>query len=152
MNRTPIPTIEVNVVPLEGTATGEIVIDASIHYLGIGVLPDGEMIRCTVRGGSVTQMCGEGPALRRLRATLEAHGDPTCYNVAELGIGLNPNARLTGVMLEDEGVINTVHIGIGTSFTLGGTAVAPSHYDLLLWDPAVAVDGTAILNRGEVTV
>ena len=56
-------------------------------------------------------------------------------------MGLNPNARLTGEMLEDEGVMGTIHIGIGTSHTLGGEIVAPTHYDLLMWEPTIAVDG-----------
>ena len=54
---------------------------------------------------------------------------------------MNPHARLTGEMLEDEGVIGTIHIGIGTSHTLGGEVVAPTHYDLLMWEPTIWVDG-----------
>ena len=55
-------------------------------------------------------------------------------------LGLNPNARLTGEMLEDEGVMGTIHIGIGTSHTLGGEIVAPTHYDLIMWEPTIRVD------------
>ncbi len=59
--------------------------------------------------------------------------DPNVYNIAEIGVGLNPNCRMCGIMLEDEGVISTCHIGIGTSITLGGTVKAAVHYDLLMW-------------------
>ena len=79
---------------------------------------------------------------------LDSHADRNCFNVAELGVGLNPNARLTGLMLDDEGVMGTIHIGIGTSHTLGGNVVAPTHYDLLMWDPTIAVDGKAV-QRGK---
>jgi leucyl aminopeptidase (aminopeptidase T) len=145
----PVPDIEVNVVPVEGTAHGTMIFDASVPYLGIGVLT--EPITCEVLAGFITRMTG-GPVADRLNDKLRSFNDRNCYNVAELGIGLNPNARLTGVMLEDEGVIGTIHIGIGTSFTLGGSIVAPMHYDLLMWDPTIVVDGRVIQRGKEILV
>ena len=143
----PVPTIEVNVVPAEGTANGVIVADCSVPYLEIGLLE--EPITCTVRSGSVVDTRGARQATV-LRQDWASHGDPSCYNVAELGIGLNPNAVPTGTMLEDEGILGTVHFGIGTSYTLGGTVVAPTHYDLLVWHPTIEVDGKAILRKVDV--
>lgn len=143
----PVPTIEVNVVPLEGTANGVIVADCSMPYLGVGVLE--EPITCKVVDGFIVDVQG-GWQARRVAEMWESLNDPNCYNVAELGIGLNPNARPTGVMLEDEGILGTVHFGIGTSYTLGGTIVAPSHYDFLVWHPTVEVDGRPILKDTEV--
>ena len=134
----PVPDIEVNVVPVTGSAEGTLIFDASVPYLGIGILE--EPITCTVRGGVIVEMTG-GAQADLLREHLESFGDPKCFNVAELGVGLNPNARLTGEMLEDEGVMGTIHIGIGTSHTLGGEIVAPTHYDLLMWKPTITVDG-----------
>ena len=87
-----------------------------------------------------------------MRAALDVHNDRNCFNVAELGIGLNPNARLTGCMLDDEGVLGTIHIGIGTSHTLGGFVVAPTHYDLLMWDPTIEIDGQVVQKGAEVLV
>jgi leucyl aminopeptidase (aminopeptidase T) len=54
-------------------------------------------------------------------------------------------------MLEDEGVLGTIHIGIGTSHTLGGEVMAPTHYDLLMWEPTIVVDG-AVVQRGKEVV
>ena len=143
----PVPDIEVNVVPVTGSATGTIVADASVPYLGIGVLD--EPIVCTAKDGHVTAMRG-GRQAERLRRHLESFDDPSCFNVAELGVGLNPNARLTGDMLEDEGVLGTVHIGLGTSHTLGGEVVAPTHYDVLMWEPTIEVDGRVVQRDREV--
>ncbi len=143
----PVPDIEVNVVPVTGSAEGTLIFDASVPYLGIGVLE--EPIVCTVRGGVIVQMTG-GAQAEFLREHLESFGDPRCFNVAELGVGLNPNARLTGEMLEDEGVMGTIHIGIGTSHTLGGEIVAPMHYDLLMWEPTIAVDGRVVQRDKQV--
>jgi leucyl aminopeptidase (aminopeptidase T) len=143
----PVPDIEVNVVPVTGSAEGLLVADASVPYLGIGILED--PIVCTMENGMITRMEG-GPEADRLRVYLSSFGDPNCFNVAELGVGLNPNARLTGEMLEDEGVLGTIHIGIGTSHTLGGEVVAPTHYDLLMWEPTIEVDGRVIQRNKDV--
>lgn len=143
----PVPDIEVNVVPVTGSAEGTFIADASVPYLGIGVLE--EPIVCAVEDGYITSMEG-GEQARRLREHLEGFEDRNCFNVAELGVGLNPNARLTGEMLEDEGVLGTIHIGIGTSHTLGGEIVAPTHYDLLMWEPTIEVDGRVIQRDREV--
>jgi leucyl aminopeptidase (aminopeptidase T) len=143
----PVPDIEVNVVPVTGSANGHLIADASIPYLGIGILK--EPVVCTMEDGYITKMEG-GPEADRLRAYLSSFGDRNCFNVAELGVGLNPNARLTGEMLEDEGVLGTIHIGIGTSHTLGGEIVAPTHYDLLMWEPTIEVDGRVIQRNKEI--
>ena len=145
----PVPDIEVNVVPVEGTAVGKLVADASIPYLGIGILR--EPIICTVEGGFITAIEG-GEQAEVLEKDLKSHDDHNCYNVAELGVGLNPNARLTGVMLEDEGVLGTIHIGIGTNHTLGGKIVAPIHYDLLMWEPTIEIDGEIVQKSREILV
>jgi leucyl aminopeptidase (aminopeptidase T) len=145
----PVPDIEVNVVPVTGSAQGVLMADASVPYLGIGILD--EPIVCRVESGYIVQMEG-GPQAKALEEHLRSHGDRNCFNVAELGVGLNPNARLTGEMLEDEGVLGTIHIGIGTSHTLGGEIVAPTHYDLLMWDPTIEVDGSAIQRGKEILV
>ena len=53
--------------------------------------------------------------------------------------------EMQGIMLEDEGVFGTVHIGIGTNITLGGRIKAAIHYDLILWHPTVELDGRVVL-------
>ena len=145
----PVPDIEVNVVPVTGSAEGTLIADASVPYLGIGILE--EPIVCAVRDGAIVEITG-GAQADCLREHLESFADPHCFNVAELGVGSNPNARLTGELLEDEGVMGTIHIGIGTSHTLGGEIVAPTHYDLLMWDPTIAMDGRVVQRGRQVLV
>lgn len=139
----PVPNVEANVSPVEGTANGRIVVNASIPYLGIGVLD--EPIYVDVENGFITKIEG-GRQADILRRDLESHNDKNSFNIAELGVGLNPKCKLIGIMLEDEGVLGTAHIGIGTSITLGGVVKAPCHYDLLLWDPKIEVDGKVIID------
>ncbi len=145
----PVPDIEVNVVPVTGTAEGVLIADASIPYIGIGVLD--APVTCQVEDGFIVSIEG-GEQADVIRAALDAHGDRNCFNVAELGIGLNPNASLTGRMLDDEGVIGTIHIGVGTSHTLGGEVIAPTHYDLLMWNPTIEIDGRVVQRGTEILV
>ncbi len=144
-----IPTVEANSSPVEGSANGVIVADASIPYLGIGVLDEPAIFE--VKDGSIVKITG-GRQADIFRKELESYKDPTSFNIAELGVGLNPSCRLCGLMLEDEGVIGTAHIGIGTSVLLGGNVKAPCHYDVLMWMPRIEVDGTVIIDGDKVKV
>lgn len=145
----PVPTVEANVSPLEGTANGVIVADASIPYVGIGLLK--EPVVCKVENGKIVSIEG-GEQAKMLSEDLQAKKDPNVYNVAEMGVGLNPECRFIGFMLEDEGVYGSAHIGIGTSVTLGGTVTAACHYDLIMHRATIEADGEMILKDGELLV
>jgi leucyl aminopeptidase (aminopeptidase T) len=146
---TTVPTIEANVSPLEGSAQGTIVADASIPYIGIGLLR--QPVTATVERGMIVAIQG-GPQADQLAKNLASKQDPQVYNVAELGVGLNPHCRFIGSMLEDEGVDGSVHIGIGTNITLGGHIKAACHYDLIMTGATIVADGRTVLERGEVRV
>lgn len=143
----PIPDIEAPVSLVSGS--GRIVCDASIPYLGIGVLD--EPVELNVEDGQVISITG-GWAADRVRRTWEELADPAVYNLAELGVGMNPECRLTGRMLDDEGVATTCHFGIGTSDTLGGSVKAPCHFDFILHNPTIVVDGLTVMDRGQITL
>lgn len=73
--------------------------------------------------------------------------------VAELGIGTNPQATLVGNILQDEKVKGTCHIAFGdnTSYVPTGHTLSnpsPIHYDAILKSPTVIVDGTVLLSEG----
>jgi leucyl aminopeptidase (aminopeptidase T) len=103
----------------------------------------------TVTDGQLT--AGEGPAGERLLALLREHGDPGT-NLAELGVGTNDRATLTGNVLEDEKILGTVHVAFGASAAIGGTVSVPIHLDCVVLDATLAVDGQAILDAGRLTV
>jgi 2,5-dihydroxypyridine 5,6-dioxygenase len=67
-----------------------------------------------------------------------------------MGIGMNPKCRFVGLMLEDEGVLGSIHIGTGTSITLGGTVKARSHYDLIMSKPTLELDGVILVQEGKL--
>lgn len=145
----PVPTVEANVSPIEGSAQGVIVANASIPYIGIGLLD--EPVKVNVENGMIVSISG-GKQADMLAENLASKNDPLVYNIAEIGVGLNPNCKFIGSMLEDEGVFGSVHIGIGTNITLGGNVKAACHYDLIMTEATIEVDGKVILRNGEVLV
>lgn len=145
----PAPNAEVNVSPIEGTANGTLVADASIPYLGIGLLK--QPIRFTVCNGFITAIEGGDPEqVALLKGAWERQADPNVFNIAEMGIGLNPQCTFRGIMMEDEGVLGSIHIGTGTSLALGGTVKARSHYDLIMAKPTLTLDGHVVVADGVV--
>ena len=73
-------------------------------------------------------------------------------NVAELGIGTNEKAILSGEILEDEKLLGTVHVAFGASAAIGGTVQVPVHLDCLVMKPDVAVDDEPVVRDGALLV
>jgi leucyl aminopeptidase (aminopeptidase T) len=88
-----------------------------------------------------------GPEGAQFIARLRAHGaDGT--NLAELGVGTNDRATLTGNVLEDEKILGTVHVAFGASAGIGGTVAVPIHLDCVVLEPTLHVGGTLVLDGG----
>lgn len=137
------PGIEVNVPPLEGTAEGTLVIDASIATMGL--IP--EPIRLTVERGRVTKFEG-GKQAEQLSQLIAMTKDPRAYALAEIGIGLNPEGSITGNLIEDESTFGTGHIALGNNTAHGGQNPAPIHLDMVFLEPTVELDGKVIVAPG----
>jgi leucyl aminopeptidase (aminopeptidase T) len=78
---------------------------------------------------------------------LVAHGE-LGTNLAELGVGTNDRAQLTGNVLEDEKILGTVHIAFGASAGIGGNVSVPIHLDVVILDATLDIDGTRVLDAG----
>jgi leucyl aminopeptidase (aminopeptidase T) len=121
------------------------VVDGSIATLGIVSEP----VEMTVSAGLLTDASGEmGAKLLELLAV----GGEGGRNVAELGIGTNEKATLTGNVIEDEKLLGTCHIAFGASAAIGGTVQVPVHLDCVVMRPTVAVDGRELVRDGELLV
>jgi leucyl aminopeptidase (aminopeptidase T) len=131
-----LPCGEAFIAPLEGSAAGIYVVDAS--HGGVGQL--NTPIRIAVEAGRAVTISG-GAEAQRLVAVLEAVGDAEAFNVAELGIGCNDAARISGVTLEDEKAIGTCHIALGSNAYFGGTVEVGVHLDGVLRRPSITIDG-----------
>jgi leucyl aminopeptidase (aminopeptidase T) len=141
-----LPAGETFFAPLEGTAQGKIVFEAAMA--GIGKLS--HPIHLVVREGMAVEITG-GPEADKLNELVDAVG-PAGRNIAELGIGTNDNARITGLILEDEKVMGTVHIALGDNKSMGGNVAVPSHLDGLILQPTVYLDGRMIMEAGTLLV
>ncbi len=139
-----LPAGEAYLAPLEGSSQGVILIDGAIANLGL--LKEG--IRLVVKDGFVTEILGHTEA-EKLKALLAPLGK-LAYNIAELGIGTNDKAILTGNVLEDEKAIGTVHIALGDNASMGGTVTAPAHLDGILLRPTLEVNGETIMKDGKL--
>jgi leucyl aminopeptidase (aminopeptidase T) len=138
-----LPCGEGFIAPMEGTAEGTLVVDGSIA--GVGLLETPTSL--TVKGGHLTEATGpDGAALMEL---LTVHG-PDATNVAELGIGTNEEAILTGNILEDEKILGTAHVAFGASAAIGGTIQVPVHLDCVILEPTVEIDGETVVNGGDL--
>lgn len=129
-----LPAGEVCLAPVEGTAHGVAVVDGSMAQFGRVITP----VRIEFKEGRAVHV--SDPALREL---LEAHG-PDAFQLAELGIGTNPRAEVTGNILEDEKAIGTAHVALGANVALGGTVRVPLHLDLVMTRTRIEVDGKPI--------
>jgi len=138
-----LPAGEVFVAPREGSTNGTVVIDGSIASIGKVRSP----VVVTIEDGYVTHIEG-GSEAEKLREMLESVGRKEAYNVAELGIGTNPSARIVGNILEDEKAGKTVHIAFGDNSTIGGKVHAGIHLDGVILDPTIIVDDRIVLENG----
>ena len=90
---------------------------------------------------------GFGPAGDALLGRLRAHGE-LGTNLAELGVGTNERATLTGNVLEDEKILGTVHVAFGASAGIGGTVSVPIHLDCVVVDATLDIGATRVLDAG----
>ncbi|MCL6450715.1 MAG: hypothetical protein K6T75_05385 [Acetobacteraceae bacterium] len=144
-----LPPGTVAVAPREGSARGTVVISGSADPLGLldgpiqgrfegGYLRSADAIRQGARDAS------------RWWEALSAPRDPNMFNLAEFGIGINPRARLGGDLGEDERIAGQVHLGLGNSLALGGEVEASGHYDAMVLNPTVTVDGATVVDGGRL--
>ncbi len=139
------PGLESSIAPVEGTSEGVIIVDVSIPGLGL-VREPVEILVCE---GLAKEIRG-GTDAKRFKDLLESKNDPNIYNIAELGIGMNPNCKPEGSMLLDEGTLGTIHIALGTSAYIGGTVKASGHYDVLVSNPTLELDGVVVVKDGKL--
>ena len=141
-----LPTGESYLAPLEGRSNGVVVVDGSMASVGMVDQP----IRIVVKDGYATEITG-GASAKRLIELLEPHGQDG-RTVAEFGIGTNDKAILTGVILEDEKVMGTIHIAFGDNKSMGGSVRVASHLDGLITQPTVWFDDQMVMEGGRLLV
>jgi aminopeptidase len=139
-----LPSGEGYIAPVEDGADGEFFVDGSI--VGIGLLPAPVIMR--IEKGRLVDI--EGSLAEKVWKAIP--NNVFSRTIGELGIGTNPMARITGVILEDEKVYGSVHIAFGTNITFGGKIKAPSHIDCVTVKPTVYLDDTPVVVNGNLII
>ena len=138
-----LPCGEAFISPADGQGT--LVIDGSLAGIGLVEQP----VELVVEGGHLTSARGgQGMAFLEL---LTRHGEDAT-TIAELGIGTNEKAILTGEILEDEKIGGTCHVAFGASAGIGGTVQVPVHLDCIVMKPTVELDGEAIVRDADLLI
>jgi len=142
-----LPAGEAYIAPLEGTAQGQLVVPA-------GWYPElRENMTLYFRDGLVYALEGGGAVGENFLELLKLGDDREPYrprrNLAELGIGTNPNASQPDNVLEAEKIRGTVHLAIGDNAHFGGTVSADLHEDFILPHPDLYLDGMMVMQGGQ---
>ncbi len=137
-----LPGGEVSLPPLEGTANGVVVWERVASDLGALEAP----VTITVRDGRAVAFAG-GPSADALRRIVETTVDAD--NIGEIGIGLNPAARIADEITEAKKAFGTVHIALGDSANeYGGLVECEVHLDGLVMEPTIEFDGVPVVVGG----
>lgn len=142
-----LPTGETFLAPVEGTSNGVFVVDGSMA--GLGLIKQAN-IRIEVKNGYAEKITG-GILARKLIKQLDSVGRDA-RNIAEFGIGTNDSAKLSGVLLEDEKVMGTIHIALGNNKSMGGNINVPIHLDGVIKKPTVYLDDRMIMKNGKLLI
>lgn len=130
-----LPTGEVWCAPIENSGEGMIIVDGSIGDIG----PIKEIMKIDVKKGKIVDLeCKDIALLSTIKKLISV--DEMASVVGELGIGLNPKARLTGNIVEAEKASGTAHIGFGYNvITSKGKNNSVTHRDFLFYKPTIKV-------------
>jgi len=142
-----LPAGESYTTPLEGTGEGQLVASAGWHPN----LTEDLVFR--IEKGEVVELLGGGAVGDEFHELLQLGSDDPVYqarrNLAELGIGTNPNARRPDNVLEAEKIKGTVHIAIGDNIHMGGQVEADLHEDFVQPQPDLFLDGRPVIVGGQ---
>jgi leucyl aminopeptidase (aminopeptidase T) len=140
-----LPCGEGFVSPHHDAGGGTLFVDGTIASIGIPNAP----VELTVENGALVAASGEmGEELMRQLQAAGADGT----RLAELGVGTNDKAILSGELLEDEKLLGTIHVAFGASAGIGGEIQVPVHLDCVVMKPTLIVDGQDVVRDGELLV
>ena len=139
-----LPAGEVYAPPNGKRVEGTVVIDGSSRVQN-GTILVKEPITLKIKEGNITEISG-GKEAKELEDTLKwaasvAKHPGSVRRICELGIGLNPKAKIIGATIVDDKVLGTAHIGIGSNYWFGGNIYAIIHLDQVFRNPKVYFDG-----------
>lgn len=139
-----IPAGEVYIAPTMNGVNGQLVIDGSSRHKN-GTMLINKPIKITIKQGMITNIEG-GEEARTLKDSLDwiknkVKMPSNASMIGELGIGINPKAKIIGSTIVDEKAYGTAHIGIGGNYWFGGHVFSSIHLDQVFRNPIITIDG-----------
>lgn len=134
---------EVSQRPRSGTARGVVVVDGPAAGLR-----GSDPFVMEVEEGSIVRVSGTGGRTRQLEAVLRSV--PGARHLAEIGIGLNGSALRSGDFEEEKKALGNVHLGLGDDIFYGGRNACSIHWDMVLYDATVLLDGQELFREGRL--
>ena len=125
---------------------GTIVFDGSLYPFGILKEP----IRLTIKKGEIVKFEG-GSEAKEAEKWCKSFNDPQMLKLAHVCYSLNPGAKLTGNILEDERVWGATEWGIGEvgDIFIDGGIKGSSHTDGICLNSSVWLDDVQIMDKGQ---
>jgi len=146
-----LPCGEIWCGPVETMGDGIIVCDGSIGDIGKVSKP----LKIFIEKGKIIDIESDDQKLiEDIKKLINI--DEEAKIIGELGIGLNPGAKLSGNLLEDEKALHTAHIAFGNNEEMeGGQNRSKTHRDFLFYKPTMKVsykDGSSqtLIRDGEI--
>jgi len=145
-----LPSGEAYAVPVEETAEGQLIVEA-------GWARDLRTpLTLTFRKGYVVDVKGGDKVGDQVREILQLGRNEPPYtlrrNLAELGVGTNPNAKNVSNLVEAEKIKGTVHLAIGDNAHMGGRVTVDYHRDFVIPRATLILDGDPILQDGKLLI
>ena len=139
-----LPTGEVYTTPHEDEVSGTVVFDLAFHR-GNKM----EDIEVNIENGIAKPVKARSGFSTFEDVLRNATGDR--YKIGELGIGLNPEVtKAVGYVLTDEKIVGTIHLAFGENRGYGGKNESDLHWDVLVMEPTMTVDGTLLMDKGKL--
>ncbi len=142
-----LPSGETYCAPIEGTGEGTVVVEVD-WFANLK-----KNMTLTFKKGRVVKITGGGKIGDEFRDLLDFDKNKEPYvsrrNLAELGVGTNPNAKRPDNVLESEKIKGTVHLAIGDGSHLGGKVSSDLHQDFIIPRPTLVLDGKVVIKDGK---
>lgn len=140
-----LPDGEVGLAPC--SANGIIVVDRCGDYIT-------EPTYIKIKNGYLIEIENNSSGQRFQRLIDEAKSKDKNNNaefIAEFAIGTNPEAKVSGIILEDEKVLGTCHFAFGNNTSYdGGRNYSIIHIDVIVFAPTIIFDSEIVMKKGNL--